>query len=45
MIIVGDGEKEKGTISIRGRGNENASDLKLEDFIARLQDEIKTLKR
>ena len=45
MIIVGDGEKEKSTISIRGRGNENVSDLKLEDFIARLQDEIKTLKR
>ena len=44
MVIVGDGEKENGTISIRGRGNENVSDLKLDDFIARLQEEIKTFK-
>jgi len=40
MIIVGDGEKENGTISIRGRGNENVSDIKLDDFIARLNKEI-----
>lgn len=40
MIIVGDGEKENGTISIRGRGNESASGLKLEDFVARLLKEI-----
>lgn len=45
MVIVGDGEKGKGTISIRGRGNENVSDLKLEDFIARLQEEIRTFKK
>ena len=45
MIIVGDGEKESGTISIRGRGNENASGLKLEDFIERLKEEIETFKR
>ena len=45
MIIVGDGEMEKGTISIRGRGNENVSDLKLDDFIARLKEEIKTYKK
>ncbi|MBQ7885032.1 MAG: threonine--tRNA ligase [Clostridia bacterium] len=45
MIIVGDGEKENNTISIRGRGNENSSGLKLEDFIARLKEEIKTFKR
>lgn len=45
MIIVGDGEKENGTISIRGRGNESLSDIKLDDFIARLKDEIKTFKR
>lgn len=45
MIIVGDGEKESNTISIRGRGNENVSGLKLEDFIARLQEEIKTFKK
>ena len=45
MIIVGDGEKENNTISIRGRGNENQSGLKFEDFLARLQEEIKTLKK
>ncbi|MBE7074632.1 MAG: threonine--tRNA ligase [Clostridiales bacterium] len=45
MIIVGDGEKENGTISIRGRGNENQSGLLLDDFIARLQEEIKTFKK
>ena len=40
MIIVGDGEKENNTISIRGRGNESASDLKLDDFIARLNKQV-----
>lgn len=45
MIIVGDGEKENNTISIRGRGNENVSGLKLEDFVARLTEEIKTFKK
>lgn len=45
MVIVGDGEKEKGTISIRGRGNEMKSDLTLDEFIARLKEEIRTLKR
>lgn len=44
MVIVGDGEKENGTISIRGRGNENVSGLKSDDFIARLNEEIKTFK-
>ena len=45
MIIVGDGEKEKETISIRGRGNENVSDIQLSDFIARLKEEIVTFKK
>ena len=45
MIIVGDGEKDNNTISIRGRGNENVSNLKLEDFVARLTEEIKTFKK
>ncbi|MBE7082918.1 MAG: threonine--tRNA ligase [Clostridiales bacterium] len=44
MIIIGDGEKDTNTISIRGRGNENASGLQLDDFIARLQSEIDTKK-
>ena len=45
MIIVGEGEKENGTISIRGRANENASNLKLNDFIDRLKQEVKEFKK
>ena len=44
MVIVGDGEVESETISIRGRGNESASGLKLEDFIARLQKQVEERK-
>ena len=44
MIIVGDNEVQTKTISIRGRGNENASGLKLEDFLARALKEIETKK-
>ena len=44
MVIVGDGEKLNSTISIRGRGNENKSDLNLNDFILRLKDEIESKK-
>lgn len=40
MVIVGDGEKDNGTISIRGRGNEALNNILLDDFIARLHDEI-----
>lgn len=41
MIIVGEKEKEKKTISIRGRKNENSSDIKLSEFASRLLNEIK----
>lgn len=44
MIIVGDGEKEKNTISIRGRGNLNIADIKLDDFISKIKEEIKSFK-
>ena len=44
MIIVGSGEQQNGTISIRGRGNENLSNIKLEDFVMRLQKEMKEFK-
>ena len=44
LIIVGDGEESTGTISIRGRGNESASGLKLADFVERLENEINTKK-
>ena len=45
MIIVGDNEVETKTISVRGRGNENVSGLKLDSFIQRLTEEIKLKKR
>ena len=41
LIIVGDEEEKNGLISIRGRGNENKSGLKLSDFVERLKLEIK----
>ena len=44
LIIVGDEEEKDGTISIRGRGFENKSGLNLDDFIARLKNEIETKK-
>lgn len=44
LIIVGDEEEKTNTISIRGRGFENKAGLKLDDFIARLEEEIKTKK-
>ncbi len=44
LIIVGDEEEANDTISIRGRGFENKTGLKLSDFIDRLQNEVKTKK-
>lgn len=41
MIIIGEEEINSNTISLRGRRNENASGLKLEDFIQRIRKEIK----
>ena len=44
QIIVGDEEVANETISIRGRGNENKSGLKLAGFVERLLQEIKSKK-
>jgi len=44
LIIVGDEEEKNNQISIRGRGYENKSGLELKDFLARLEEEIKTKK-
>ena len=41
LVIVGDEEEKTNTISIRGRGFENKSGLKLCDFEQRLLDEVK----
>ena len=42
LIIVGDDEQANGTISLRGRGGENQSGLKMQDFVERILQEIKT---
>lgn len=44
LIILGDEEEKENTISIRGRGFENKSGLNLDDFMKRLDEEIKTKK-
>jgi len=44
LIIVGDEEQNSKTISIRGRGFENKSGLKLADFVERMKEEVKTKK-
>lgn len=43
-LILGDDEQVNGTISLRGRKNENASGIKLQDFVERVLTEIKTKK-
>ena len=44
LIIVGDDEQANATISLRGRGGENQSGLKMQDFVERILQEIKTKK-
>lgn len=43
-LILGDDEQANDTISLRGRRNENASGIKLQDFVERVLTEIKTKK-
>lgn len=40
-IIVGDEEEKTKTISLRGRKNENVSGLKLEEFVERIEKEVR----
>jgi len=40
MLIVGDKEKETGTLSLRARHTGNAGSIKLEEFLARIKEEI-----
>ena len=41
MIVVGDKEKETDTITLRMRGNKQEFGVKLDDFVARIKEEIK----
>lgn len=40
LIIVGDEEEQKGTISLRGRENLNKTGVKLDEFINQIKEEI-----
>ncbi len=40
MLIVGDKEKETGTVSLRARKEGNLGSIKLEEFLSRIKDEI-----
>jgi threonyl-tRNA synthetase len=42
MIIVGDNEEKDQTISIRKRSGENMQNVKLDDFLQKLKEEIAT---
>ncbi|NQT75876.1 MAG: threonine--tRNA ligase [Candidatus Omnitrophica bacterium] len=42
MLIVGDKEKEKGTVSIRARKEGDLGAAKLEDFLKRIREEVQT---
>lgn len=42
MLVVGDKEAADGSISVRSRTGENRGSLPLEDFLAQLQDEVRT---
>ena len=45
LVIIGDEEQNNETISIRGRKFENASGLNLEEFLKRIENEVKTFKK
>ena len=45
MIIVGDNEKENGTVSVRSRNNGDLGSMKLEEFIAKIDEENKSRAR
>jgi len=40
MIILGDGEAENNTVSLRARSGDQIADLALDDFITNLCEEI-----
>ncbi len=42
LVIIGDTEIQSNTVSVRARGGENLKDVRFEDFLAKLKDEIET---
>ena len=41
MVVLGDQEAQNGTITVRMRGNKELKDITVDEFIARVKDEIK----
>ena len=41
MLILGEKERDNGSISVRTRNNENINDIKLDKFMEDLSEEIK----
>jgi len=41
MLVVGDKEKEAGTVAVRTRGGVDLGAMSFDDFVARISDEIK----
>jgi threonyl-tRNA synthetase len=39
---VGEREVEEGTISVRGRGRKDLGSMKIDEFLARIKEEIRT---
>ena len=44
MLVVGDKEVEAGEVAVRTRSGEDLGKLALEDFIAKIEDEVRTRK-
>jgi threonyl-tRNA synthetase len=42
MLIVGDRERERGTVSVRLRSEKDLGSIELDKFIEKLSEEIKT---
>ena len=40
MIILGDGEEENRTVSLRARNGDQVSGIALDDFVIQINDEI-----
>ena len=45
MLVVGADEQEAGTVAVRARKEGEGGVMSLDDFIAKVQDEVKTFKK
>ncbi len=42
VLVIGEREVDSGELSVRERGKSDSTNIKLDDFVARLQEEVKT---